>query len=229
MPLVCGDPRQDRVLDDAPVQKLHDVEVGADYGLVLAETEGLRHGHVGMLQGVQDAVLAVYLMRCLGEQLPWRLFPEHISLLIDGCEEVRWVRLAIAELSTRSIVLLGIGLCATSSFTCFTSNGVLIAGTCWSMYRSSDWIFMGCRIAPAIVEWQSRGNATSWCSCAGRGADRGEAKPRLLWAKTPAAHAAKQAPRRRSRVHQDEMLFHIASTTEHRSPETAVTPVETYM
>jgi hypothetical protein len=48
-----------RVLEDAAVEKLHDVEVGANDLFILAQTEGLGDGDVGVLEGVDDAVFAV--------------------------------------------------------------------------------------------------------------------------------------------------------------------------
>lgn len=65
--VVGQDGRDDGVLEDAAVKELHDVEGGAEHGGVLAEAVGARDRDVGVLEGVDDAVLALDLVRRLGE------------------------------------------------------------------------------------------------------------------------------------------------------------------
>jgi len=55
------------VFEDAAVEERHDVEGGTDDGVILAKTVCLRDWYIGVLQGVQDAVLAVDLVGGLGE------------------------------------------------------------------------------------------------------------------------------------------------------------------
>jgi hypothetical protein len=51
-----------RVLEDTTVEELHDVKVGADDLFILAETESFWYRDVGVLEGVDNAVLAVYFV-----------------------------------------------------------------------------------------------------------------------------------------------------------------------
>lgn len=53
------------VLEDATIEELHDVEVGADNALILTKAEGFGYWDVGFLEGVDDAVFAVDFMGCL--------------------------------------------------------------------------------------------------------------------------------------------------------------------
>jgi hypothetical protein len=62
-------PRESRVLEDASVEELHDVEVAAHHALVLAESIGFGYGDIGLLEGVDDAVFAVDLVRGLGSSV----------------------------------------------------------------------------------------------------------------------------------------------------------------
>jgi hypothetical protein len=48
-----------RVLEDAAVKELHDVKVCTNDFFILAETKGFGDGDVGVLEGVDNAVLAV--------------------------------------------------------------------------------------------------------------------------------------------------------------------------
>lgn len=50
------------VLEDAAIEELHDVEVCADDFLILTEAEGLWDRDVGVLERVEDPVLAVDLV-----------------------------------------------------------------------------------------------------------------------------------------------------------------------
>lgn len=69
---------QTGVLEDAAVEELHDVEGGADDAVILAQAVGPRHRHVGMArQRGKDAILAVDLVRRLGQQLARRLLAQH--------------------------------------------------------------------------------------------------------------------------------------------------------
>lgn len=94
-----GDVGQGRVFEDAAVEEGHDVEGGAYDAVVFTETEGAWDGHVGLLEGVDDAVFAVDLMGGLGEELARRLLSHDIFGAIGGFEEVGWVALTVAELS----------------------------------------------------------------------------------------------------------------------------------
>jgi hypothetical protein len=87
-----------RVLEDATVEERHDVESCAYDGVVFAKTKGLGDWHVGVLESMEDAILSVDLMGCLGEQLSRRLLAHDILLSICRFQEVCWVALAIAEL-----------------------------------------------------------------------------------------------------------------------------------
>lgn len=66
-PLFGPDLRHGRVGEDAPVQKLHDVKRRADHAAVLAQTVRLGHRHIRLLQRVDDLVLALDLVRRLGQ------------------------------------------------------------------------------------------------------------------------------------------------------------------
>lgn len=54
-----------RVFEDASVQELHDVEIAAYNTLILTKSVRFWHGDIGFLQGMNDPVLAVNLVRCL--------------------------------------------------------------------------------------------------------------------------------------------------------------------
>jgi hypothetical protein len=71
-----------RVLEDATVEERHDVESCAYDGVVFAKTKGLGHWHVGVLESMEDAILSVDLMGCLGEQLSWWLLAHDILLSV---------------------------------------------------------------------------------------------------------------------------------------------------
>lgn len=86
------------ILEDAAVKEGHDVKGGADDGLILAQAVGPRHGHVGVGQGSQDAVLALDLVGRLGHQLSWRLLAEDIFPAVGGSQLVGRVGLTKAEL-----------------------------------------------------------------------------------------------------------------------------------
>ena len=58
-------PRDRWVLEYTSIEELHDVEVAAHHALILAECVGFGHGDIGLLEGVNDAVLAVDLVRSL--------------------------------------------------------------------------------------------------------------------------------------------------------------------
>lgn len=97
-----------RVLDDAPVEELHDVEGRADDAVVLAQAVRFGHGHVRLLQRVDDAVLALDLVRRLGHQLAGGLLAHHEPLPRAVGELVGRIRLTKAELQPKGDVLLAI-------------------------------------------------------------------------------------------------------------------------
>ena len=68
-PLLRRHPRDRRVLKYTSIEKLHDVEVAAHHALILAECVGFGHGDIGLLEGVDDAVFAVDLVRGLGSSV----------------------------------------------------------------------------------------------------------------------------------------------------------------
>lgn len=72
------------VFEDAAVEEGHDVEGGADDGVVFAEAVGLWDGDVGGFQGVQDAVFAVDLVGCLGEEFAWGFLAHDILAAVWG-------------------------------------------------------------------------------------------------------------------------------------------------
>lgn len=53
------------VLEDTPVEELHDVEVAAYYTFILAECIGYGHWYIGLFESMDDSVLAVDLVGCL--------------------------------------------------------------------------------------------------------------------------------------------------------------------
>ena len=130
-PLLRRHPRDRRVLEYTSIEELHDVEVAAHHALILAECVGLGHGDVGLLEGVDDAVLAVDLVRSLRapssacflhmngvgnthfrQELARRLLPHDEFLAIPVRQLVCWVGLAVAELLTTSISLTSFTLCS---------------------------------------------------------------------------------------------------------------------
>ena len=88
-----------RVFEDAAVEEGHDVECSADDRVIFAETEGLWYWNIGVLEGVEDAVLAIDLMGGFGQKLSRGLLAHDILLSIRRLQQVCWVALAIAELS----------------------------------------------------------------------------------------------------------------------------------
>ena len=53
------------VFEDTSVEELHNVEVTAYYALILTECVGFGHWDVGLLESMDDSVLAVDLVGCL--------------------------------------------------------------------------------------------------------------------------------------------------------------------
>ena len=98
--------RYTKILKDPPVQKLHHVKRRADNGVVLAQAIRLRHGNphargppgVGLADGAHDAVLALDLVRRLGEELARGLLAEDIADAGGGGELVGGIGLTEAEL-----------------------------------------------------------------------------------------------------------------------------------
>ncbi|TLS27879.1 hypothetical protein PpBr36_00359 [Pyricularia pennisetigena] len=88
---------QGRVGKDAAVEELHDVKWRADHGGVLAEAVGPRHGQAAV-QGGDDAVLALDLVRRPRHQLPRRLLAHHVPTPRPVRQLVRRVRLPVPEL-----------------------------------------------------------------------------------------------------------------------------------
>jgi hypothetical protein len=64
--------------EDPPLDRLHDVELGADHAGVFAQCVHARHRHRGVLQGLHRPVFAIHLMG-RGQQLPGRLLAQHIA------------------------------------------------------------------------------------------------------------------------------------------------------
>jgi hypothetical protein len=53
------------VLEDSAVEELHDIEVSANDLLILTKAECFWHWDVCLLEGVDDPVFTINLMRCL--------------------------------------------------------------------------------------------------------------------------------------------------------------------
>lgn len=53
------------VFKDTSIEKLHDVEVAAHNAFILAECIGFGNWDIGVLEGVDDAVLTIDLVCCL--------------------------------------------------------------------------------------------------------------------------------------------------------------------
>lgn len=96
-PVGSRDAGQGRVLKDAAVEKLHDVKGGADDGGVLAQAVGFRDGQAAV-QGGDDAVLALDLVRGPRHQLSRGLLAHHVPAARAVRQLVRRVRLPVAEL-----------------------------------------------------------------------------------------------------------------------------------
>lgn len=103
--------RDAKVLKDSAVEELHDVKGRTDHGVVLAEAVGLGNGHagargagrVGLANGAHDAVLALDLVRGLGQELAGGLLAEHIAVAGGRGELVGGVGLTKAELQGEEI------------------------------------------------------------------------------------------------------------------------------
>ena len=68
-PLFRRHPRDRRVLENTSIEEFHNVEVAPHHAFVLAESVGLGNGYIGLLEGVDDAVFAVNLVRGLGSSV----------------------------------------------------------------------------------------------------------------------------------------------------------------
>lgn len=97
-PLGGRDVGDREILEDAAVQELHDVEGRADDGVVLAEAVRPGHGHRRGAERGDHPVLALDLVRRLGEKLSRRLLAHHVPLPVRRRQLVRRVRLSEAEL-----------------------------------------------------------------------------------------------------------------------------------
>ena len=63
------DARERRILEYAALQKFHDIESSTNHTYIFAQAVCLRDRHICALQGVDDAILALDLVSCLGKQL----------------------------------------------------------------------------------------------------------------------------------------------------------------
>lgn len=97
------------ILKDASVKELHDVKGRADDRLVFTEAIGLGYGDIGVLEGVEDAVLALDFMGSLGDELARRLLAHNELLFVGGDDLVGRVGLTEAELGRRSVKTLSSG------------------------------------------------------------------------------------------------------------------------
>ncbi len=72
MPLLRGDTGDRRVLEDTTLEERHDVEGGADHGVVFAEAQCAGDRDVGLGHGGDDVVFAVDLVGGAGDDLAGR-------------------------------------------------------------------------------------------------------------------------------------------------------------
>ena len=84
--------RQGGVPEHRAVDEFHDEEGRADHVVVLAQLQHARHRHVGGLQALHDAILAVDRVRAL-QELARRLLAQHVAAAGRGEDEGR-IRLA---------------------------------------------------------------------------------------------------------------------------------------
>ena len=86
---VSGNSGGSDVTDHVPVDPLHDVERGADHGVVLAERDHVRHGDARALQGREHPVLASHVMRSREHVREWRASHHKTALtVIDDVREI---------------------------------------------------------------------------------------------------------------------------------------------
>lgn len=101
-PLLRLHTRHSKVLEDASVEELHHVEGGADDSVVFTETVGLWDRHVCILEGVHNTVLALDLVRRLGQELARGLLSHNIFVAIGGYYLIRGIRLTKTKLFNSS-------------------------------------------------------------------------------------------------------------------------------
>ena len=101
-----------------------------------------------------DPILTLNFVRCFRDKLPWWLLAQDELLAATITKLVCWVRLTEAELWARQSDLCSGYSALHFKRTCFISKGTLISGTCCLMYTSSEAKSMGCRTAPAMLEWE---------------------------------------------------------------------------
>lgn len=65
--------RQHGILDNSPIEKLHDVKGSTDDRVIFTKAICLGYRDIGRLECVQDSVLAFNFVRRLGEELSGRL------------------------------------------------------------------------------------------------------------------------------------------------------------
>lgn len=114
------------------VQELHDVERASDDAAILTETVGLGDRHIGLFQGMDDLVFPLDFVSRLREQLARGFLAEDVFTSVGGSELVGRIGLAKAELRACELATWEKRRAGKSLITCFTSRGVLIAGTLWS-------------------------------------------------------------------------------------------------
>lgn len=66
------------ILEDAPVQELHDVECSPYDARIITQAIRLGHRNVRMFQGMYDSILPLDLVRRFRQQFSWRLFAQYI-------------------------------------------------------------------------------------------------------------------------------------------------------
>ena len=90
---------QKRIDHDAAAHPVHHVEDRPNDLGILAEHPRLRHGHVGLAEGGEDAILAIHRVRG-GQEFARRLAPQHV-LVSRGGQAIGRVGLATLELAHR--------------------------------------------------------------------------------------------------------------------------------
>lgn len=83
--------RKRRILNYPPIQELHDIERGSDHSVVFTKAVGLRNRYVRLLKRMNDPILALDLVGCLGKEFSGRLFTENISVVVGVCDLVGWI------------------------------------------------------------------------------------------------------------------------------------------
>ena len=84
--------------DYSAIQEFHYIKWSTNHIAVGAESICFRNRHISLFQSMYDPVFPLNLMGCLGKQLSWRFFAQHVFCAISSSQLIGWIGLTKTEL-----------------------------------------------------------------------------------------------------------------------------------